>query len=246
MGYGIDLKRTFLGGIKPDGRQTDVAHMVSFAHDGLPFALFRGKGAISEPLRRNVALAEKPQFCEGSTSDECEARHFYGDWFSAQVCTEEPPQGCVGDSGGEECVESLMLCKPPHFYNTGSHRIAAVLWHRGERFAVAFEEGGPELDKVARLFFDNLEAVPKAVLLLDILVSFVNENFFVEPLTQGAKQLIEGPDFSAVELIPAAVQALTGHELYLSVHNFKVVEYPFMSGAVIMHGCRPSEQMFRN
>lgn len=237
----LNLVRTFLGGLAPNDTQTDVAHMTYFRFHGLPFNLFgRFVGLNTSP----IAL---PNPCFSEPKDNCRSEHFFGSWFDSQVCMNEEPEGArANEIGAIAYVESLMLCKPPHFFNTGSHRVASVLWFKGERYAVAFEEGGmvPSDHMKAPCNKNDVSCFASAII-ASLNQDSINENFFVEPLTRGAANNIGSARFILDELIPAAVLAITGNKLYDPAHRFKIYVEDFQSGGVLVNGCEMSERVFK-
>lgn len=232
----VNLSRTFFGGLEPDEKQTDVAHMVYFSRFGKAFP------KIPFTKRNAVGVLAKPKSCESSCSEDCKADHFYGLWSDSKICIEDnPKQEGSSKLTSDTNLESLMLCSFPILWNSGSHRIASVMWIGGERYAMAFEEGG-FAPRTRMKENKNLSFIQAAI--YSMLFDSINENFFVEPLTRGAEEALKKPGFIEDNLIPSAVRALTGYDLYPSVHKFKVEVYEFGSGKLLEEGCAPSSEIF--
>lgn len=236
----INFRRTFLGGLIADGQQTDVAHMVDFAHTGLPFNFARpdSHGLIHQDKR----ITHIPECISTDQSYEenleCEAEHYFGSWFdsiaTANQTTSSFADHYFGATEDEEMsipfpdstIESLMICPAPNIASTGAHRVVAVFWMSGERYAAVFEEGGSFLDTKG-------------------------ENVYVDGLTPGADERVRNFIFIEGKLIPSIVLAMTGHQLYAPAHNFVIdifdpatpPEDPNHTGQWD-EGCRPSKRMY--
>ena len=235
------LQRTFLGGLKADEYQTDVAHMVYFSRHGLPLNSVRSD---EHPANTEKDKVDPPDFCklkEFSEKLECQADFYHGTIFDSPISIAEPPQHITEqmfDSGmkcmtalqselsPDVCIESLTLCPKPNSLSTGSHRVVAIFWMSGERFAIAFEEGGS-------IFNPN------------------RQNVFIDGLTPGADEMVRNLIFDQTVLIPAIVYAMTGYKLYAPAHTFSIKIYdpatPAKDPSHTGHwfeGCRPSKDMY--
>ncbi|HPW46060.1 MAG TPA: hypothetical protein PKU96_06820 [bacterium] len=229
----INIKRSLLGGLVPNEFQTDVAHMVDFAHNGLPLQLIRS-GEPVEPIHQDHKIA-KHNNCNGK--EECLADHYFGSFFDVKIGISEPPPRIAAaifedrttalkttERYPKSYIESLMICPRPAAFNTGAHRIVVVFWTSAERFAAAFEEGGSPLR-------------PK------------DENFFVDGLTPKAEEMLLNPIFIENQLLPSIVEAMTGQQLFKDAHNFLIkVNNPSKNSGHTGHwfeGCRPSNLMYK-
>ncbi|MBT3181767.1 MAG: hypothetical protein HN337_04565 [Deltaproteobacteria bacterium] len=237
----LNIRRTLLGGLQPNEYQTDIAHMVYFAKRGLPFNSLRSDG---HPAQFKKDRVDPPDFCKiRSFRDvaECKSDFYYSSLFDSFISTDTPPQhvadamlasaiaitpSAYSSKLPTAYIESLTLCPRPNELSTGSHRVVAVFWMSGERFAAVFEEGGDMLN-------------PK------------RENVFIDGLTPGADEMVRNLKFDQTVLIPSIVYAMTGYELYPPAHQFSIQIYdPALPEKDPTHtghwfeGCRPSKDMY--
>lgn len=265
----INLRRTFLGGLAPDENQTDIPHMVDFAHRGLPFNFLRENS--SAPVGDKHRIVNMPECAAPGTEDEpeCVAEHHYGSWFDSLVCIDMPPPHVIASQDTdfpinrifepEQCladakshIESLIICPKPHSIGTGAHRVAVVFWLSGERYGIAFEEGGgPNEDVLRQVPSDN--PLEYAVTLIATSVrNSKKEIVFIEGLTPGAKAHASDMGYVENVMIPSIVYAMTGYHLFAPAHDFVIEVYgiglPHDDSRSTGHwfeGCRPSDKMYR-
>ncbi len=233
----FDAKRSLLGGLAPNRYQTDVAHMVDFAHNGLPFQFAR-KGEPVEPIHQDQRITNSGR-C--NDNEECLADHYFGDFFDVKIGISEPPPRIAAaifedrmtalestEGYPKSYIESLMICPKPTALSTGAHRVVVVFWMSGERFAAAFEEGGGPLRPI-------------------------DENVFVDGLTPKADEMVRDFRFIENKLIPSVVEAMTGQQLFRGAHRFIIsVNDPAMMMSEDpehtghwFEGCRPSKRMYK-
>jgi len=215
--------------------------MVYFSRHGLPLNQIRPD---EHPEDIHKDKVDSPDFCklkEFKEKMECQADFYYGTIFDSFTSMVEPPTHIAErmlDSGmrsmtnpqselsPDAFIESLTLCPGPNSFSTGSHRVVAVFWMSGERFAVAFEEGGDMFNSK-------------------------RENVFIDGLTPGADAMARDLKFDQTVLIPTIVNAMTGYELYPTAHQFSIRIYdpaiPEVNPKHTGHwfeGCRPSRDMY--
>jgi len=265
----LNLRRTFLGGLVPDENQTDIPHMIDFAHRGLPMNFARRDANVPIGDAHRITDIAACDYPDADEVPECRAETHYGAWFESLVSTDTPPpqvQGFIKTGfqanrlfSGEQCVaergcyiESLMICPKPLSIGTGAHRVAAVFWLSGERYGIAFEEGGgPDRELLERM--RNNDSMEYALALITTSIkNSMKENVFIEGLTPGAKKNLSDIGHVTNVIIPSVVYAMTGYHLYPPAHDFVIEvhdgDHPSDGSGPTGHwfeGCRPSDRMYR-
>jgi len=268
-GNDINLRRTLLGGLKADEYQTDIAHMVYFAYHGLPFNSLRSDS--NKPIgdaNRVKDIPECSHFCK-KTSLECKAEQNYDSWFNSLVCRSTPPKHvsiiqqkhsamdkifaanqCISQDT-TSYIESLMLCSKPNAFNTGSHRVVAIFWLSGERYGIAFEEGGGPSKYILKKVFSRYPAEYAMAFLSTFIQNTRNENVFIEGLTKKAKHNVQNTHYLNDVVIPSIIYAMTGYNDYKPAHHFSINVYDSNLPNEIsspdgqwFNGCSSSKEMY--